>query len=296
MRPEGVWVLIAGAGLGIGLPLLLALAGLVGPRRGLRPVVGWRLGIASALAATLAFNLVFILQEVFLVLPKALTPGLHPVLYHNNHTWTGDDPVAALYQGTGALVIAVVGAGALAWAALRPPRTLAARLLLVWTAFSGIYQSLMQVVVGAALPQNDVGMAMDYLGLGRTERVAAAALALVLMAAAGWSLCARVLELAGAMPEGRVGRGDAVLRAATLPGLAAIVLILPFRAPGSLDQVALVPVIVMLLGLSMTQAAAWRAAPRAGPPAGTAPLVPLLAGLALVLAVFQLVLRPGVAV
>ncbi|WP_157123717.1 hypothetical protein [Allosphingosinicella indica] len=41
-----------------------------------------RLPLHSTLLATLAFNLVFFVQELFLVLPKALTPGLNPTLYH----------------------------------------------------------------------------------------------------------------------------------------------------------------------------------------------------------------------
>ena len=69
----------------------------------LRPT--WRLPIASALLYTLAYNLTFFIQELFLVVPKALTPGLRPTLFHNNHTWQGDHPLASLFQGTGALAI-----------------------------------------------------------------------------------------------------------------------------------------------------------------------------------------------
>jgi hypothetical protein len=34
--------------------------------------------IGSTLLYTLAFNLTFFIQELFLVVPKALTPGLRP--------------------------------------------------------------------------------------------------------------------------------------------------------------------------------------------------------------------------
>jgi hypothetical protein len=47
----------------------------------------WKLAITSALLYALAFNLTFFIQELFLVLPKALTPGLRPILFHNNHRW-----------------------------------------------------------------------------------------------------------------------------------------------------------------------------------------------------------------
>ncbi len=38
----------------------------------------WKLTVASALLYTLAFNSIFFTQELFLVLPKALTPGPAP--------------------------------------------------------------------------------------------------------------------------------------------------------------------------------------------------------------------------
>src|SRR3546814_12865015 len=69
----------------------------------------WPLTINSALIYTLAFTLVFFTQELFLVVPKALTPGLRPTLYHNNHGWEGDHPLASLFQGTGALAIFITG-------------------------------------------------------------------------------------------------------------------------------------------------------------------------------------------
>ena len=69
----------------------------------------WRQTIGSALLYTLAFNLTFFIQELFLVVPKVLTPGLRPTLYHNNHLWLGENPLARLFQGTGALAIFISG-------------------------------------------------------------------------------------------------------------------------------------------------------------------------------------------
>ena len=53
---------------------------------------GFRRVVASALLCALAFNLTFFWQELWLVIPKALTPGLHPILFHNDHDWTGSAP------------------------------------------------------------------------------------------------------------------------------------------------------------------------------------------------------------
>jgi hypothetical protein len=96
-------------------PLLLGLSGLFHARRGgyrsPEPAVpwNWKQTISSALLYTLAFNLTFFIQELFLVLPKALTPGVRPTLFHNNHSWEGENPLTSLFQGTGALAILLSG-------------------------------------------------------------------------------------------------------------------------------------------------------------------------------------------
>src|SRR4030095_6048469 len=102
----------------------------------------WRLAICSGLLYTLAFNLTFFIQELFLVLPKALTPGLRPTLFHNNHSWEGEHPLASLFQGTAALASLLTGmAGALL---LRrgAGRSLAIRLFLIWMTYNGFFQAL----------------------------------------------------------------------------------------------------------------------------------------------------------
>ena len=43
------------------------------------------------------------------MLPKALTPGVRPTLFHNNHGWEGENPLTSLFQGTGALAILLSG-------------------------------------------------------------------------------------------------------------------------------------------------------------------------------------------
>lgn len=247
-----------------------------------------RLFVQSTLLAVLAFNLVFFLQELFLVLPKALVPGLHPTLFHNNHDWAGSDPIAELLQGTGALAILIV-ALALLIHLRRAGGGATPRLLLVWIAFSGFYQALPQVVIGAFVPFNDVGRAMTWLGMGENAKLIAVAIAVLAMILAGRALAPLFLGFA---PEGKAGR--TVLLLATLPALIAIPLILPFRVPGAIDQVVLVPVIMNVAGALFVQLGAIGARPGPGPAKALSPVVRTLAALAIVLAIFHILLRPGI--
>src|ERR1700749_3127303 len=141
----------------------------------------WRLTLASLLFCVLAFNLTFFLQELFLVIPKALLPGVHATLYHNNHDWTGNDPRVELLQGTGAIADLAVGL-LFSWllAHVRQ-RSITARLFLFWMAFQGLYQFLSQMVLGTILPQNDVGRALTYLGFSSGAKLATGLLALAAM-------------------------------------------------------------------------------------------------------------------
>lgn len=136
--------------------------------------------MSSALLYTLAYNLTFFIQELFLVLPKALTPGLRPTLFHNNHTWEGENPLASLFQGTGALAILTSGT-ICGWLLRRSWRSITVRLFLIWMTYNGLYQALPQVVIGAISPRSDAGMAITYLGLGEAARTAAALTALSLI-------------------------------------------------------------------------------------------------------------------
>lgn len=252
-------------------------------RRGHAParVTGW---LPSTLAYVVAFNLVFIMQELALVLSKALVPGLHPVLFHNNHDWTGDAPIAELLQGAGALTIIVIGLTALAVT----PRNAGVRLLAAWIAFNGVVQGLAEFPAGAMIPGNDVGRAMRYLGFGPVTRGAAALAAIVGMI---------VLLRAVGRKLGACGINRATRIVTLALGTA---LVLPYRVPGSIDQVAIVPVAVAVIG------AGWIVGDGAGDVASdgagdVAPgdawrgAAPLAATAIAVLALFQLVLRHGIA-
>jgi hypothetical protein len=257
----------------------------------------WRLTISSLLLYVLTFNLVFFLQELFLVLPKALTPGLHPTLFHNNHTWTGHHPLQDLLQGTGALTVFLIGA--LFALALHncTGRSKTRHMFIFWMTYQGLFQSLPQVVIGAMNPSNDVGMALNYLHLGHAGKLAAALAAFGAMAATGLWLGPHLLSLASEPGQVRSPgqRAAFIFRTATLPAFGSILLILPFRMPRDLVELVLWPLIVTFAGTSWLQLSAWRmtqvqhciAQKRASI------LLPLFA-LIILLLIFQLILRPGV--
>lgn len=284
-------------------PIALGLLGVIRNRRPApagspdRVPPDWKLTINSASLYALTFSVIFFIQELFLVLPKALTPGLHATLFHNDHHWVGSNPLARLFQGTGALAILLTAIACAWWLKRRPPRSVTLRLCAIWMTFNGFFQSLPQVVLGAVFPANDVGMAMSYLHLAPAVRVTAALLALAAIALIGCWLTRPVLQLARHANEIDTGsrRTRFIFRAATLPALIAVPVIVLFRVPGTIDQVVIVPVAVTLIGISWLQASAWSvesASPGEAAP-GRSILYPLNALVVLFL-IFQLVLRRGI--
>lgn len=257
----------------------------------------WTLVAVSALLYTLAFNLIFFVQELFLVLPKALTPGLRPTLFHNNHRWEGQHALASLFQGTGAL--ATILAGLLCLALLRRAnlRSMQARLFLLWMAYCGLLMALPQGVIGAVSAGSDVGMAMDYLHLSVVAKHVVALLCLVSMPLVALALLRPVLELATSADDIATfgARTRFVVQAVVLPVLIGTALVIPFRVPREALEVVFLPVIVGFVGAAWMVAGAWYV--RDARPSGSrieSLVLPLLAAIALLL-VFQLLLRPGVA-
>ena len=121
--------------------------------------------INSAVFFALAFNIIFFLQEVFLVLGKKVL-GLQSFLYHNNHTWVGEHPMTSLMQGSGALAIFLIGLICLALFQFIRNSGSIWKLFIFWLAFSGLIQSIPQVIIGYLSPSTDVGQALvGYLKL-----------------------------------------------------------------------------------------------------------------------------------
>lgn len=254
--------------------------------------MGWQPIVHSTLAFVLAFNLTFFIQELFLVLPKSMVPGLTATLYHNNHDWTGSDPVAELYQGTGCIAILVSGLvfSLIASHQVRPS------FFILWMAFNGLFQALPQFIVGAIIAGNDMGRAYDYLGIGMVGETALALAALAAMPVAGVWLGRQFL--AAAWEQGQLGsfccRFAFLLRMAGLPTLAALPIIILFRVPREFIEVVAPPILVPMFGYGWMQIAAF--CPGAASARGARPqnvVAPLISAAAL-LAIFQLVLRPGI--
>lgn len=254
--------------------------------------MGWEPIVHSMLAYVLAFNITFFIQELFLVWPKSTVPGLTATLYHNNHDWAGTAPVAELFQGTGALAILFSGLVFLAIAAGRSRPSF----FVLWMAFHGLFQSIPQFIVGAIAPGNDVGRAYDYLGIGTAGETVAALLALAAMPIAGILLGRQFL--AAAWDQRQLGsyccRFGFLLRIAGLPALAAVPIVILFRIPRELIEVLAPPVLVPLFGYGWLQLAAFR--PAGARAIGIRPesVVPFFAAAVALLAIFQLVLRPGI--
>jgi len=243
-----------------------------------------RLALCSALLYTLAFNLTFFIQELFLVVPKALTPGLRPTLFHNNHTWDGDNPLASLFQGTGALATIISGIVCLLLLRGDRVRSTTLRLFLIWMAFHGFFQALPQFFIGALVPGNDVGMAMDYFHLSQAAKWIAASVAVV-----------AIVPIAARLTRHLLGLSHEFSTIALAPAFAALPLIVAFRVPREMLEVLLPPVLVTIVGLTAINAAWWRlrkasVTPEPQPVSIAYPLVAVIA----LLLVFQLVLRSGI--
>ena len=252
-----------------------------------------RLDPGSILLCALAFNLTFFWQELWLVIPKAMTPGLHPMLYHNDHDWTGHAANVELLQGTGAL--ATLASGLIFTAALTSARRASVtwRLFLFWMAFQGLFQSLTQLAIGAMLPGNDVGRALAYLQVGPTGRWMLFGVSLVGMAVAG-GLLARLWPCGPGQGEDRPTRAFA--RDTVAVAVAAVVLIVPFRLPRDLMEAAFIPLFVNLVGVGwLTLVAAFAPGDQVRTSGERAVVVGPAIALVATLLVFQLVLRRGIA-
>jgi len=265
--------------------LLPLLVGLVRARHGSGAFPDFPFAV-NAVFCALAFNLTFFWQELWLVLPKALVPGLHPILFHNNHEWTGIAPVAELLQGTGAIATLVSGLAFTALLSRARSSSGTWQLFYFWMAFQGLFQSLTQLAIGTILPGNDVGRALAYLGVGPAGHWALLSFAVVALLLTGTGL-ARLFPI---NHDGSRAPAIALLAAALL----SVVLIVPFRLPRDPVEVVLIPLVVNITGIGWLTVGL--AAKRPSSPTSMLQRPSLMGptcALVIVLIVFQFVLRPG---
>ena len=199
-----------------------------------------------------------------------------------------------LLQGTGALATLVSGLVFSAGFSVARRVSFTWRVFLFWMAFQGLYQSLTQIAVGTLLPGNDVGRALGYLHVRAAAKWLLLALAVITMALAGAGF-ARAYPPSGEQGSTNFTRrfGQVMLAATML----AIVLIIPFRLPRDIVEVALIPLFVNFVGvgwLTLGAAIVRRGAAHQGDQrAGV--IGPAIA-LGATFLVFQLILRPGVVI
>lgn len=259
--------------------------------------LNWKMVLGSALCCSIAFNLIFFIQEVGLVLPKAFTPGLTPTLFHNNHSWIGDHDLAYLFQGTGALATLITGVFSYYLVKSNYLHSVGGKLFFWWMAYHGIFMALPQVVIGAINPYNDVGMAMDYFNLSQGVKTALAWAAILVMPLCAMMLASPILSLVS--DKNLVSDGKArslfIWQVISLPALISIFLIVPFRVPREWIEVIVLPVIVLFAGVIWVQASGWKVNnPRIVPDLKPLSLRMLLLSALGLLLIFQVILRPGI--
>lgn len=260
------------------------------------PRVAFRRVAKSTFAFAIAYNLAFLVQELGLVVPKAFVPGLEPVLYHNNHGYTAADPVHALLQGGGFVALLVMALVCSTLLQRDPPRHAGGRLLLSWLTFWAWVMALIQLPAAVIDPGNDLAMAFAYLGYSTTIQIVLGLLGVIGIPIATRSVVPDFLAV-GPQPVNRPTRR--MVRMVVMPALLGLPLIALFQMPGDLDRLLVNPAIMTVVGVIWLMAWSWmvRADERGVAPARNFSPIPWrwVAATGLLIAGFQLILRPGIA-
>ena len=160
-------------------------------------------------------------------------------------------------------------------------------------AYNGLFQSLPQFATASANPGNDTGQALDWFGLPAAGELLVTAIGIAAIVLAGLFMTARFLELGPSMERGRE-RSQFVFFTAVLPAVLAIPVLILFRVPREWVEVIVPTIAVPLIGLTWVQTTAWRARVEPRPTEASPSLVVPLVLVVVLLAFFQLVLRPGI--
>lgn len=255
----------------------------------------WPLIINSAVLYSLAFNLIFFIQELFLALGKKWL-GLKAVLYHNNHNWDGTHPMERLAQGYGAAAILITGIICLVIARRIKQSAHWLQLFFLWLSFQGFAQSLPQFITANNERDTDTGQAFTYLGIGNTAGIIIAVAGIIIMLGILSAYSRFLLQLAPnrGYTDSPGKRFLYLFQIAVVASLIGIALIIPFRImPWSR---AFAPVGVTLIAIPVVFANAWRVKninPVNNGVNHRVYPVPVLLLIALLL-VFQLILAKGI--
>jgi len=251
--------------------------------------------INSAVLYALAFNIIFFLQELFLVLGKKAL-GLKAFLYHNDHNWEGEHPMTLLMQGSGALAIFLIGLICLVvFHFIRKSKSIW-KLFVLWLAFHGLLQSIPQVMVASFDPGTDVGEALvGYLKLSESVLIVLAIASMIAIAMISIWFSRQLLNFASNHVDLNNPKAKFKYIRFIAVGAAIIgsILVIPFRIT-PMSQ-AMTPFFVLVFTIPWVWAAAVMSKPvlstsnRINEKIYWSPIVMLV----LLLIFFQLVLSPG---
>lgn len=250
----------------------------------------WNLTVNSGVFYAIAYNLIFLAQEIFLVMGKVYL-GLSSTLYHNNHTWDGYHENAALMQGLGAAGIFVLGIIFLiAYVAFRWNTNW--QLLVLWIAYHGLIQSIPQVFVAFFAPTTDVGQAFGWLRLSEGTIVLLAVCAIILAPIFSWVFCKLMTQYTDDTTTPGGLRNHIVNIAVLGAGLGTL-FILPFRIL-PLSQIV-GPIVLFVFFVPWLWALSTRIAPmrKVSHDLDSGIRVLPITILVLLLGIFQLILAPG---
>ncbi len=250
----------------------------------------------SAVLYALAYNLIYFLQELFLVLGKNAL-GLEAYLYHNNHNWVGEHPMTSLMQGSGALAIFIIGILCLVGLSRFKGSNSSWRAFMLWMAFHGLMQSIAQVMVAFFAPTTDMGQALvGYLDIGQTALAGFSVISMIVIALLSAWFARPLLKLAPLETENDHPKYRLKYTRFTAFGAALLgsILIIPFKVP-PMEQ-GLTPFLLLAFSVSWLWAASpyvknLKATPnRINDQIQWIPIVLLL----VLLVCFRFVLAPGI--
>lgn len=185
----------------------------------------------STLAFALAFNLLFLVHEIGLVVGARLLGAEEAMLFHNNMSFRMTDDVQNLAFGIGSVAVALVGLAALLFWCRLPASREISRLLSAWLFFHGLFLFLGQVPSVSHSDEGDVAKVVVYLGWSLGARRLVAGMALVSLVALGIVFGRMMLSAQASEAELETTRSRVLLVVLLIlgPWLIGSLLSVPFR-------------------------------------------------------------------